>query len=182
MLQKVEKRAVEMEPAFQSIIRQEYEARVTENNLVANVICKTECSMVDTKMVSLLQGNSGAFCHLCDVTCAEANDVGLFKRGFIITKDFESTRRAWEQLTSGAIAYNDAERKGQCHPNLVQADLHCFSVLHFKLSCLDYAQKILYRLQCGQKDWREEGMPLRMMPIHNRARLQCIIFIIYISY
>ena len=86
------------------------------------VICKTECSMIDAKMVSLLQGNSGAFCHLCDVSCAETNDVGLIKRGFIITKDFESTRGAWEKANAGAIANNHAERKGQCHPNLVQAD------------------------------------------------------------
>ena len=72
------------------------------------------------------------------------------------------------------IAYKDAERKGQYHDNLVKADLHCFSVLHFKLRSLDYAEKILYRLQCGQKDWREEGMPLRMIQILKRAKKECI--------
>ena len=92
----------------------------------------------------------------------------------MITKDFETTKKAWDQLNAGEIAYTDVERKGQCHENLIKADLHCFSVLHFKLRSLDYAEKILYRLQCGQKDWREEGIPLSMMRILKRAKQQCI--------
>ena len=50
--------SVEMEPAFDSIIRQEYETCVTidqDENLAADVVCKTECSMIDRKMVGLLQ-------------------------------------------------------------------------------------------------------------------------------
>ena len=90
-----------------------------------DVVCKTECSMIDGKMVSLLQGDSGAFCHLCHTTHA-------------------SCKRTWDQLVSGDIVYTSSERQGQCHENIVQADLNCFSVLHFKLRSLDFAQKILY--------------------------------------
>ena len=166
--------SVELEPCFSSLIRQEYETCLTVDQVPIDVVCKTECSMLDGKMVSYLLGDSGAYCHLCDVTRSDANDVEMIANGFNITKDYESTKKAWDQLASGEIAYTSKERKGQCHENLVKADLHCFSILHFKLRSLDFAQKILYRLQCGQKDWREEGVTLAVMGILKRAKKECI--------
>lgn len=130
--------------------------------------------MIDGKMVSLLQGDIGAFCHLCDVVRVDAQNTELISNGFDITTDYASTKKAWDQLQSGEIAWASKERKGQCHENLVKADLHCFSVLHFKLRSLDFAQKILYRLHCGQKDWREEGLTLSSMRILKRAKEDCI--------
>ena len=38
------------------------------------VDCKTECSMIYGKMVGLLQGDRGSFCHLCHASREEAND------------------------------------------------------------------------------------------------------------
>ena len=102
--------------------------------------------MLDGKMVSLLQGDRGAFCHLCHATRADASDPRLTTNGFYITKDYASCKEAWDKLVAGDISYSSNARQGQCHENLAKADLHCFSVLHFKLRSLDFAQKILYHL------------------------------------
>ena len=150
--------SVELEPCFK-VIRKEYETTLVVDGVSTNVVCKTECSMVDGKMVSLLQGSSGSFCHLCHATRADANNPELIANGFEITKDYASCKLAWDKLVAGDIVYTSSERQGQCHENIVQADLHCFSILHFKLRSLDFAQKILYRLQCGQKEERR-GEPV----------------------
>ena len=72
-----------------------------------NVVCKTECSVIDGKMVPLLQGDIGAFCHLC----GDANDIALISQGFKITKDYNSCKEAWEKLVAGQIGYSSSERK-----------------------------------------------------------------------
>ena len=130
--------------------------------------------MLDGKMVSLLQGDSGAFCHLCHATCADANDTALISNRFEITKDYNSCKEAWEKLVAGKIGYSSSERQGQCHENIVKADLHCFSILHFKLRSLDFAQKILYRLVACQKTWTEAGNVLRF---NEATKQQCIDYI-----
>ena len=77
---------------------------------------KTEVSMVDGKMVGLLMGDSGSFCHYCNSTRAEANDlVKILQRDFSIEKSYELCQEAWRQLDTGVIAYNDPARHGQCH-------------------------------------------------------------------
>ena len=96
--------------------------------------------MVDGKMVSLLQGDSGAFCHMCHTSRADANDVTTISNGFKITKDYDSCKVAWDKLSSGEISYNSKERQGQCHEGILQSDLFCFSVLHFKLRTLDFSK------------------------------------------
>ena len=104
-------------------------------------------------------------------------DLNLsIENGFEITKNYATTKQAWDQLVSNEILYKSLERQGQCHENIVKADLHCFSILHFKLRSLDFAQKILYRLFCGQKDWRDESMslPLYMLRILKNAKKECI--------
>ena len=121
----------------------------------ATVTCHTELSMVDGKMVGLLQGDTGAFCHYCHTTRADANDISVIADGFNITKDYESCKTAWQKLVNGDIPYHSAERQGQCHEPLVKSSLFCFSVLHFKLRTLDFVQKILYHLVAGVKTWSE---------------------------
>ena len=147
---------VELEPVFK-FIRAPFEEELIIDGKVVKMHYETECSMVDGKMVDLLAGDSGAFCHFCTSTKANANDIDLIKEGFNIDKDFESCRQAWEKLQSGSISYSSSERQGQCHENLIKADLHCFSVLHMKLRSLDFIQKIYYHLVAGRKDWKETG-------------------------
>lgn len=164
--------AVELESSF-PVIRDEYRNVLTMDDVNIDLVCETQCSMIDGKMVALLQGDSGAFCHLCHATRADANDPALIAEGFTITKDYNSCKEAWEKLEAGDIAYTSVERQGQCHENLVKADLHCFSVLHFKLRSLDFAQKILYRLQGGVKVWSEQAH-LHALRFITRAKKECI--------
>ena len=57
--------------------------------------------------------------------------------------------------------------------NILKTDLFCFSVLHFKLQSLDFAQKILYHLVGGQKTW-SETVNLRVQSFILRAKKECI--------
>lgn len=147
---------VELEGPLQHI-RNPVEEELNVDGLDVKVNFKTECSMIDGKMASLLQGDSGAFCHYCTTTRAEANDINNIQQGFHINKDYNSCREAWEKLERGEIAYSSSERQGQCHESIAKIDLHFFSILHFKLRALDFAQKILYHLVSGQKSWSESG-------------------------
>ena len=59
----------------------------------------TQCSMIDGKMVGLLQGDTGTFCHLCTSTQEEdANNANIIEGGFTINKDYETCATAWEKL------------------------------------------------------------------------------------
>ena len=131
--------AVELEPYF-PIIRDLHTSKLDLKHGVVTIDCKTQCSMVDGKMVSLLQGDSGAFCHMCHTSRADANDVTTISNGFNITKDYDSCKVAWDKLSSGEISYNSKERQGQCHEGILKSDLFCFSVLHFKLRTLDFSK------------------------------------------
>ena len=146
----------ELEEIF-PYIQDDYTSEQTIYGKHIQICFKTECSMVDGKMVSLLQGDSGAFCHLCTSTRSDANDLQQINNGFIINKDYESCKDAWEKLQLGDISYTSVERYGQCHESIAKCNLHFFSILHFKLRSLDYAQKILYHLVAGQKVWSESG-------------------------
>ena len=50
---------------------------------------RTEVSMVDGKMVDLIQGDSGSFCHYCNTSRAPANDLTCILQGFVIEKSVE---------------------------------------------------------------------------------------------
>ena len=64
----------------------------------------TETSMIDGKMLDLIQGDSGAFCHYCNVTREEANNIETIKNGFVIEKTAEGCLAKWQSLESGALA------------------------------------------------------------------------------
>ena len=164
--------SVELEPSF-SVIREDYNTRFSIGRKFAEVRCQTKCSMIDGKMVSLLQGDSGAFCHLFHNTRADCNSNLMIAEGFNINKDYATCQEAWEKLVSGEIQYCSSERRGQCHESIVKTDLYCFSVLHFKLRSLDFAQKILYHLVGGQKIWSETAN-LHVMRFLTRAKKECI--------
>ena len=74
----------------------------------ANVV--TEISMIDRKMVDLIEGDSGAFCHYCDSTREDANDIQKIANGFQIEKTVEKCLQAWQLLESGEISYPDKKR------------------------------------------------------------------------
>ena len=117
-----------------------------------------EISMVDGKMIDLIHGDSGSFCHYCDVTRDEANNMELIKMGFPLTKTYQQVQERWDKLASGEMAYSNPERKGQCHEPMVKKDLRHFANLHSKLRSLDFCLKLLYHLESGQTHtWSESN-------------------------
>ena len=82
------------------------------------VSTQTKVTMIDGKMVDLVQGDSGAFCHYCDISQDEASSLqfltGSGVGGMHITKTIEECRQRWELVQSGQIAYRDPQRAGQC--------------------------------------------------------------------
>ena len=94
------------------IIKDSFLKEFEFNGMDINLTFKTECSMADGKMVSLLQGDSGAFCHFCSCTKAFCNDLANFQNGFNIDKNYESCLEAWRKLEDGSIEYTSRERQG----------------------------------------------------------------------
>ena len=97
--------SVELEPSFE-VIRNEYQTTLVQDDVTIKVNVKTECSMLDGKMVSLQQGDRGAFCHLCHLchaTGADANDPRLITNGFVITKDYASCKEAWDKFAGDIV-------------------------------------------------------------------------------
>ena len=81
----------------------------------------TKVSMVDGIMIDLLMGDSGAYCHYCDISRIDANLLSnILKENMNTTKTYESIKATWDALEDGDISYNDSLRHGQCHaPNLM---------------------------------------------------------------
>lgn len=102
-----------------------------ECNSNLKIVCHTEISMCDEKMVSYLQGDSGAFCHMCFATRKSANDLICIMQGFEFEKDYETLQTIFNQLQSGEIKSKD--KKGQNHKPLVEQDMNIHGVLHSKL-------------------------------------------------
>ena len=119
----------------------------------------TKMTMVDGKMVNILQGDSGSFCHYCDIKRDEASDfhhiASLDAGGMPITKTIEECKSRWNLVESGEIGYRDPLRAGQCHKPLISHSGRFFGILHQVLRSLDFALKILYHLVACQKLWSE---------------------------
>jgi hypothetical protein len=117
------------------------------DNAKHNVKCNFEWSMVDGKLDTILKGDGGAFCQLCDMTREEVSDLQLFtEKGFetmLITKTSEMRKERWDKLESGEIGYDDVERHGQCHKPLTTADGNFKGILHQKLRGLDWMMKVI---------------------------------------
>ena len=121
-----------------------------------HVTCKTECSMMDGKMVGIVQGDTGAFCHLCTASRTDCNDDLHILNGFDIDRDYQTCMQSWQDMLNSDVKLQSSERKGQCHEPIIQSNLFCCSILHYKLRSLDFVQKILYHLVAGQKLWPEK--------------------------
>ena len=125
---------------------------------VIKISAHTEISMVDGKMVDLIQGDSGSFCHYCKATRAQANDLTCILQGFLIDKSVEEMIEKWEAIEAGDMLYSDTERSGQCHRPMNNSTLRFFAIMHQKLRSLDNCLKLLYHLVSGQTHtWSESN-------------------------
>ena len=146
------------EPTLDDLVAMENVPFLSSSGRLMHV--KTEISMVDGKMVDLLMGDSGSFCHYCNVTRLKANQLHeILQKNFNIEKSYEEIMKTWEALENGDIAYNDPLRHGQCHAPILKKDIKFFAVLHQKLRGLDHCLKIHYHLTSGQTHTWSEANP-----------------------
>ena len=68
----------------------DYQGEAVVDGHAVNVLHNTNWSIINGKMVGLLQGDSGAFCHLCTTSRLAANDTTLIEEGFTIEKDYNT--------------------------------------------------------------------------------------------
>ena len=111
---------------------------------ITSLTVDTTMSMIDGKMVDILQGDSGAPCHYCDFNTEGINNLINILAGFQITKSYDSCLDIWEKVLAGEIAWTHAERSGQCHAPLAKLKIH--AVLHWKLRSFDWLLQLYYRL------------------------------------
>ena len=138
----------EFDSLFQTITeKRSVTVPVAKSNIKVEI--DNTVSMIDGKMVSLLQGDSGAPCHYCSANKADINSRAHIIQGFSIDKSFETCSDSWRKISEGEISWSDKERAGQCHPPLVPVGN--FSILHWKLRSFDFALTLLYRLSAGAK-------------------------------
>ena len=135
----------------------------------------TKVTMIDGKMTDILQGDSGAFCHYCDIKRDNASDpLVLFEYGaggMHITKTIEECYRRWSLVQSGDIGYNNPLRASQCHKPLISKSGRFFAVLHQELRSLDFCLKILYHLVARQKIWSEAYSFVKTEVANAKARV-----------
>ena len=144
----------EFESLFSSINTNEHFAIKLDGKTVTVQVNNT-VSMIDGKMVGILQGDTGnTKCHYCTCSTTEMNNIVLIQQGFIINKDYTSCTEAWKLIEKG-IEWNDKDRQGQCVKPLVP--INFFAILHWKLRSFDYALNILYRLVAGVYVWGKAG-------------------------
>ena len=62
------------------------EINVEIGGIETKIQFETQCSMIDGKMVGLLQWDTGAFCLFCTSTRSDANDMQYIEKGFHINK------------------------------------------------------------------------------------------------
>ena len=131
------------------------------NNVVVNDVTihiNNIVSMIDTKLVSILQGDSGAPCHYCHCTWTGMNNLLNILSGFSITKSFDTCMDTWKKVESGKIPWRSAERSGQCHKPLVE--IKFFAILHWKLRVFYTLLLIYYRLIASVYFWGESDKQL----------------------
>ena len=125
-----------------------------ENNEITTELgiqcqCFTNISMCDEKMISLLHGDSGAFCHLCTCKKADGNDVLQISQGFEMNKTYEDMLETWKEILKEEEIKKDkkdqgkryrrkkdevrVDRKGQLHEPLIGHNNPIHGILHSKL-------------------------------------------------
>ena len=131
---------------------------VSINGSLVHVEHHIETSMIDGKMASILQGDSGSFCHYCNVTKQEGNSLVFILNGFEISKTYEQCKTIIKKLEATGeerMYYGDKGRYGQVHAPIIRTDMRYFALTHTMMRSLDNVLKIYYRLVAHQLVWGE---------------------------
>ena len=125
---------------------------ILSNETTIPVNLENTISMIDGKMVGIIQGDTGGQkCHYCTSTVNDINNIVQILKGYKIDKSYESCMEAWRSVEEGEIDWASSRREGQCHKPL--APVNNFAILHWKLRSFDYVLNILYRLVAGVHVW-----------------------------
>ena len=101
------------------------------------VIINRKVPMIDDKVVDILHGDSGSFCHYCDVLKKEVSSLEFIDNAGVgrmpVSKTIEQCKERREWLESRQISYSDPQSKGQCHPPLSSQSDYLLAILHQEL-------------------------------------------------
>ena len=64
-------------------------------------------SVIDGKIVKIIQVDSGSFCHYCKVTKNQGNDITCILQGFNLGKTVDEMKATWGNIEEGNISYID---------------------------------------------------------------------------
>ena len=114
------------------------------NDRKAQVV--TELSMMDGKMIDLIQGDSGAFCHYCNLK---------IRNGFKIEKLQRNVVKSGSHLSPDKFSTTTNPEQDKCtnYSTLVTFDSTASLIRNFSLDHMEIAVIIWFwgRLTCGQK-------------------------------
>ena len=82
-------------------------------------------------MVDLIQGDSGAICHLCTTSRNSGNDIAVIEEGFKIEKDYKTCLEIWQCIERGKIRYSNTSVKvNVINPSMkhLLCSSHCFTL------------------------------------------------------
>ena len=117
-------------------------------------------SMNDGKIQKLLLGRGGAFCVLCPYSDEDAILAEQIVEGFEIGEvDVESLKALYEDLeVGGEVQTRRADyhrRHGLTQYPIIAFSVNTFPILHALLRGLDYCLKLVYKLNAGVDEWKE---------------------------
>ena len=83
---------VNFKPILDIVSLEEEWTPVVADDVAYDLNFSCEISMVDRKMVDLIQDDSGSFRYYCDATKAMANNLEAIQMGFPITKTYKQVK------------------------------------------------------------------------------------------
>ena len=116
-------------------------------------------SQVDTKMIKMITGLTGAYCTSCTSSEADAHKLSNISQGFKINRSIENMKNLYEEISlldEDGVEFipksrKDYEkRKGMCVKPITKADVCSnITVLHSYLNSLSFFERIFYCLNSG---------------------------------
>ena len=129
------------------------------------------CQM-DTKMIKMISGLTGAYFTACSVSEADARIVRNVSNGFQIDRDMTNLDQLYNELKVMKPNGKEfipksigdyAKRQGLCMPPLTKNDI-CgnITVLHSYLNSLSFFEKILYCINAGVLKMSSQFKPIKL--------------------
>ena len=116
-------------------------------------------SQVDTKMIKMISGLTGAYCTSCTISESDAHSIPNITRGFKIDRSIDKMKSLYDEISlidEHGVEFvpktkKDYERrKGLCMKPITKADVCSnITVLHSYLNALSFFERLMYCLNAG---------------------------------